>query len=114
MLLKTIMKNSSRGMFEAGLPRLYHKQIGIGTDLHDILDPLIYGLMSPCPHKSIVTGLSWYEINPVLFREIRQGSLKFAGSSRNHAIDDRVAPANRVSVLSRQRASLTASRTFWG
>jgi hypothetical protein len=65
-LLTTIMANSRNRMFEAGLLNLYHQQINARTCLHDMLDLfVISGAMSPCPVRSLNTGLSWYEISPV-------------------------------------------------
>ncbi|MCK5835975.1 MAG: hypothetical protein KAH09_01795 [Desulfobacula sp.] len=67
-LLDDIMVNSRGFMFEAGLLKLYHEKLDIGLDLHDTLDLfVIYGIMSPCPQKSLITGLSWYEISPAMF-----------------------------------------------
>jgi hypothetical protein len=65
-LLTTIMANSRNRMFEAGLLDLYHQQIDARVCLHDMLDLfVISGVMSPCPVRSLNTGLSWYEISPV-------------------------------------------------
>ncbi len=65
-LLTTIMANSSNRRFEAGLLDLYHQQIDTRTCVHDMLDLfVISGVMSPCPVRSLNTGLSWYEISPV-------------------------------------------------
>lgn len=65
-LLTTIMANSRNRVFEAGLLELYHQQINARVCLHDILDLfVISGVMSPCPARSLNTGLSWYEISPV-------------------------------------------------
>jgi hypothetical protein len=67
-LLTTIMNNSRNRIFEAGLLDLYHKQINTQINLHDMLDLfVISGIMSPCPVRSINTGLAWYEINPVCY-----------------------------------------------
>ena len=67
-LLHTIITNSTNFMFEVGLLKLFYDKIGFTRDLHDIIDMfVIQGMMSPCPRKSLVTGLSWYEIHPVLF-----------------------------------------------
>ncbi len=67
-LLTTIMANCRNRMFKAGLLDLYHQQINAWISLHDILDLfVISGVMSPCPARSLDTGLSWYEINPVCF-----------------------------------------------
>ena len=68
LLLCDIMTNSSSFMFEAGLLKLYHEKYDFGLDLHKTLDLFVIGnLMSPCPQKSLITGLSWYEISPALF-----------------------------------------------
>lgn len=67
-LLSTIMNNSRNRIFEAGLLDLYHKQINTQINLHDMLDLfVISGIMSPCPARSLNTGLAWYEINPVCY-----------------------------------------------
>jgi hypothetical protein len=68
LLLTTIMANSRNRMFEAGLLGLYHQQIDARVCLHDVLDLfVISGVMSPCPARSLNTGLSWYEISPMCF-----------------------------------------------
>jgi hypothetical protein len=67
-LLSTIMANSRNRMFEAGLLGLYHQQIEARVSIHDMLDLfVISGAMSPCPARSLKTGLAWYEINPVCY-----------------------------------------------
>lgn len=67
-LLRTIMDNSRNRMFESGLLGLYHQQINTRISLHDVLDLfVISGIMSPCPARSLNTGLAWYEINPVCY-----------------------------------------------
>ena len=70
LLLCDIMANSSSFMFETGLLKLYHEKYNFGLSLHKTLDLFVIGsLMSPCPQKSLITGLSWYEISPALFWE---------------------------------------------
>lgn len=67
-LLTTIISNTSNQMFEVGLLDLYHQQINTRISLHDMLDLfVISGVMSPCPARSLHTGLAWYEINPVCY-----------------------------------------------
>ena len=67
-LLQTIMKHANNYMFETGLLDIFFKETTIDCDLHDVVDAfVICGMMSPCPQKSLMTGLSWYEINPTLF-----------------------------------------------
>jgi hypothetical protein len=67
-LLQTIMKHVYNYFFEAGLLKIFFKEISVDVDLHDIIDVfVICGMMSPCPRKSLMTGLSWYEINPTLY-----------------------------------------------
>ncbi|MBW2603683.1 MAG: hypothetical protein JRE28_05125 [Deltaproteobacteria bacterium] len=35
---------------------------------HGIIDIfVIYGMLSPCPQGSLMTGLAWYEINSTLY-----------------------------------------------
>jgi len=68
LLLSDIMSNSKNFIFETGLLNLYYNRLEPAADLHDILDIfVINGFMSPCPSKSLVTGLAWYEINLVLY-----------------------------------------------
>jgi hypothetical protein len=67
-LLQTIMKHAYNYKFEIGLLKIFFKETAVGGDLHDIIDTfVICGIMSPCPRKSLMTGLSWYEINPTLY-----------------------------------------------
>jgi hypothetical protein len=67
-LLQTIMKHADNCTFEAGLLKLFFKEISMDSDLHDVIDIfVIFGIMSPCPRRSLMTGLSWYEINSTLF-----------------------------------------------
>jgi hypothetical protein len=67
-LLQAIMKHADHYTFETGLLDILFKQVELDSDLHDIIDIfVICGIMSPCPRKSLLTGLSWYEINPTLY-----------------------------------------------
>jgi hypothetical protein len=67
-LLQTTMKHANNYFFEAGLLEIFFKASAMDSDLHDIIDMFaIYGMMSPCPRKSFMTGLSWYEINSTLY-----------------------------------------------
>lgn len=67
-LLTTIMANCRNRMFEAGLLNLYYQQINARVTLHDMLDLyVISGIMSPCPARSLNTGLACYEISPVCY-----------------------------------------------
>ena len=67
-LLQTTMKHADNYVFETGLMEIFFKEAAIDCDLHDIIDIfVIFGMMSPCPQKSLITGLSWYEINPTLY-----------------------------------------------
>lgn len=67
-LLQTIMKHADNYTFEAGLLEIFFREAEVDSDLHDIIDIfVIYGIMSPCPQKSLMTGLSWYEINSTLY-----------------------------------------------
>jgi hypothetical protein len=67
-LLQTIMKHTGNYTYEAGLLEIFFKEADMDGDLHDIIDIfVIYGIMSPCPQKSLMTGLSWFEINPTLY-----------------------------------------------
>ncbi len=67
-LLDTIMTHSTGFMFETGLLKLFYDKLTLQLDLHDIIDLfVINGIMSPCPQKSLITGLSWYEISPAMF-----------------------------------------------
>ena len=67
-LLQTTMKHADNYIFETGLLEIFFKAAAMDCDLHDIIDIfVIFGMMSPCPQKSLITGLSWYEINPTLY-----------------------------------------------
>ncbi len=67
-LLQTIIKHAGNYTFEAGLLEIFFREAAMDGDLHDIIDIfVIYGIMSPCPQKSLMTGLSWFEINPTLY-----------------------------------------------
>jgi hypothetical protein len=67
-LLQTIMKHADNYTFEAGLLEIFFREVAIDSDLHDILDIfVIFGILSPCPQRSLMTGLSWYEINSTLY-----------------------------------------------
>ena len=67
-LLQTTMKHADNYTFEAGLLEIFFKEASVDSDLHDIIDIfVIYGIMSPCPQRSLMTGLSWYEINSTLY-----------------------------------------------
>jgi len=67
-LLQTTMKHTDNYIFETGLLEIFFKGAALDSDLHDVIDVfVIFGIMSPCPQKSLMTGLSWYEINPTLY-----------------------------------------------
>lgn len=67
-LLHTIMKHANNYIFETGLLDIFFRETAIDCDLHDVVDIfVICGIMSPCPQKSLMTGLTWYEINPTLY-----------------------------------------------
>ena len=67
-LLQTIMKHADNYIFETGLLDIFFKASVVNSDLHGIIDIfVIYGIMSPCPQRSLITGLSWYEINSTLY-----------------------------------------------
>ena len=67
-LLQTTMKHAENYTFEAGLMEIFFRKAAVDSDLHDIIDIfVIYGIMSPCPQRSLLTGLSWYEINSTLY-----------------------------------------------
>ena len=67
-LLQTIMKHADNYVFETGLLEIFFKETALNSDLHDIIDIfVIFGIMSPCPQRSLMSGLSWYEINPTLY-----------------------------------------------
>ena len=67
-LLQAIMKHTDNYIFETGLLDIFFKESVVDSDLHDIIDIfVIYGIMSPCPQRSLMTGLSWYEINSTLY-----------------------------------------------
>jgi hypothetical protein len=67
-LLQATMKHANNYFFETGLLEIFFKASAMDCDLHDVIDMfVIYGMMSPCPRKSLMTGLSWYEINSTLY-----------------------------------------------
>jgi len=67
-LLQTTMKHAGNYTFEAGLLEIFFREAAVDNDLHDIIDIfVIYGIMSPCPQRSLMSGLSWYEINSTLY-----------------------------------------------
>ena len=67
-VLKAIMKHANNFTFETGLLEIFFRETDMGCDLHDLVDVcVIFGIMSPCPQRSLITGLSWYEINPTLY-----------------------------------------------
>jgi hypothetical protein len=67
-LLQTTIKHADNYIFEIGLLDIFFKELTVDGDLHDIIDIfVIYGIMSPCPQRSLMTGLSWYEINGTLY-----------------------------------------------
>ncbi len=67
-LLQTTMKHADNYTFEAGLLEIFFREAAVDSDLHDIIDIfVIYGMLSPCPQRSLMTGLSWYEINSTLY-----------------------------------------------
>jgi len=67
-LLQTTMKHADNYIFETGLLDIFFKELTVDSDLHDIIDIfVILGIMSPCPQRSLMTGLSWYEINSTLY-----------------------------------------------
>ena len=67
-LLQTTMKHAGNYFFETGLLEIFFKALTVDSSLHDIIDLfVIYGIVSPCPQKSLITGPSWYEINSTLY-----------------------------------------------
>ncbi|MGD9382861.1 MAG: hypothetical protein PVH55_02315 [Desulfobacterales bacterium] len=67
-ILQTLMRHADNCVFETGLLEIFFKETNMDYDLHDIVDIfVICGIISPCPRKSLMTGLSWYEINPTLY-----------------------------------------------
>ena len=67
-LLQTIMKHADNYTFEIGLLKIFFQKAPVNSDLHDVIDIfVIFGIMSPCPQRSLMTGLSWYEINSTLY-----------------------------------------------
>jgi hypothetical protein len=67
-LLQTLMKHADNYTFETGLLEIFFNQATMDCDLHDIIDVfVIFGIISPYSQKSLMTGLSWYEINSTLY-----------------------------------------------
>ena len=53
---------------EAGLMDMINRGTTPDLDLHDALDQFVLaGMMSPCPNRSMSSGLAWYEIHPALY-----------------------------------------------
>ena len=86
-LLRMIMKHADNHIFETGLLEIFFRKTAIDCDLHDVVDIfVIYGMMSPCPQKSLLTGLSWYEINPALYWDkafLERSALSTAAGHQN-------------------------------
>ena len=67
-LLQPLMKHVDNYIFETGLLEIFFRETTMDCDLHDIVDVfVICGIISPCPQKSLMTGLSWYKINSTLY-----------------------------------------------
>jgi hypothetical protein len=67
-LFKALQPHTVARQIEAGLMAIIHRRTTPGLDLHDTLDQFVLaGMMSPCPSRSIATGLAWYEISPILY-----------------------------------------------
>jgi hypothetical protein len=67
-LLEMLIPNCRARCFEVGLLSLFYERFRFDLDLHGLLDFfVISGMMSACPQKSLRTGLSFYEVSPVLF-----------------------------------------------
>lgn len=53
---------------EAGLMDIINRSTTPDLDLHDTIDLYVLaGMISPCPNRSMTTGLAWYEIHPALY-----------------------------------------------
>ena len=67
-LFLTLQPHAKSCRIEAGLMEVIHRGTTADLDLHDVLDQFVLaGMMSPCPSRSIATGLAWYEIHPALY-----------------------------------------------
>jgi hypothetical protein len=63
-LFDTLKHHAVAFQLEAGLMNILNSTYTPGLDLHDSLDRFVLaGMMSPCPSRSMTTGLAWYEIN---------------------------------------------------
>jgi hypothetical protein len=66
-LFDTLKHHAVAFQLEAGLMNILNSSYTPGLDLHDSLDQFVWaGMMSPCPARSMKTGLAWYEINRAL------------------------------------------------
>ncbi len=70
MLFSALIGHAKQTLVEAGLIAAVARSIPFPVHLHDLIDNAgILGVISPHPRGSTITGLSWYQINPVLFWE---------------------------------------------
>ena len=68
LLFDILKRHTVAFQLEAGLMHILNSTCTPGVDLHDALDQFVLaGMMSPCPGRSLTTGLAWYEINRALF-----------------------------------------------
>ncbi len=66
-LFNTLKQHAVAFQLEAGLMNILNNTYTPGLNLHDSLDQFVLaGMMSPCPARSMTTGLAWYEINRAL------------------------------------------------
>ncbi len=67
-LVTGLRKHASAYRAETGLMKAVARHCGLALDLHDVIDILVIcGILSPCTHGPVITGLSWYEINACLY-----------------------------------------------
>lgn len=66
-LFNTLKQHAVSFQLEAGLMNILNNTYMPWLNLHDSLDQFVWaGMMSPCPRRSMTTGLAWYEINRAL------------------------------------------------
>jgi len=69
----TVRHHAAAYTAEVGLMGAIMREIGLTLDLHDVIDLfVILGIISPCTRSPMATGLSWYEINPCLYWDLKQ------------------------------------------
>jgi hypothetical protein len=62
-LLRALLPHAVARQMEAGSMDVISRSTTPGLDLHNTVDGFVLaGIMSPCPGRSITSGLAWYEL----------------------------------------------------